>query len=98
MRTELGAPRPDFEGSHELIPALLGATAFLDDLARCVDEPSRDATQPVGGDGLLVDALLGLLALRRSLRLWIATAKGDVGSIEISPPASSSDSDGSYLR
>jgi hypothetical protein len=97
MNTDLGAPRSDFAASHALIPVILGATAFLDDLARCVDE--RSAAEPPGPapDALLLDALLGLLALRRALRLWTAAAAAE-GYASERTPATSHASEGRYLR
>jgi hypothetical protein len=98
VRIDLGAPRPDFVGSHELIPVILGATAFLDGLARCIDEPCRGEAPDPAVDGLLVDALLGLLSLRRTLLLWTDAAETENASSEVPSPSAPRSSEGSYLR
>jgi hypothetical protein len=98
MRTELGAPRADFVGSHELIPVILGATAFLNDVALCAEEPSDAQPPDPATVALLVDALLGLLALRRTLRRWTEAAAAAEIASDGPPPATTQSSDGSYLR
>jgi len=74
MRSVDGSVRAEsLDGTNDLVPLVLGLLKALDDLASRVEQPAA-AVAPAGGDAALVDALLGLLALRRTVRAWVGAA------------------------
>lgn len=81
--------------TNDLVPLLLGLLKTLDDVAVCVEQPAA-ASPRSGGDAALVDALLGLLSLRRTLRAWVGAAVSD-GATE-PDVAKAEDPAADYLR
>jgi len=72
ITTELDRPLDRSDATNDLVPGMLGLLALLDalaaDLSRCA-EP-REAAPETRAD-VLVDALLGLMSVRRTLRRWL---------------------------
>ena len=74
----MSAHLPEYEPMYALAELMLGILHSGDHVERLVQCPRADAKQ--SADGPLADALLGFIALQRTLRVCIAS--------ELAPPSS----------
>ena len=60
-----------FDDSNSLIPLLMGLVSFLDEFSACIEHgQSVPGAAPPQNDRL-ADAMLGMLALHRSIHRWV---------------------------
>jgi hypothetical protein len=74
ITTDLDRPLDRFDAADDFVPGLLGLLTLLDTLAEGADRTASLPQAAAADDALLVDALLGLLSLRRNLRRWLIPA------------------------
>jgi hypothetical protein len=98
MASELGRQRDATAAGNELVPLALGLLQFLDRVAAAVSaSPPAPAAPPSPRDEQILNALLGLLSLRRALRRWLVTA-ALVSEPSDRRPAAPRSPEGSWLR